>query len=71
MLIKKLFKADCFFNLMVIETLNGEYKKFNICPFRKITEKDLSPLPYWNPAGQNGEEAESYMYRMYGLEKVK
>ena len=69
MKIKKLFRSDCFPYHMVIETLDGEYKKFYICPARKIEEKDLSPLPYWNPVGRNSEEAEWYMYKIYGLEK--
>lgn len=69
MKIRKLFRSYCFPYHMVIETINGEYKKFFICPARKIEEKDLSLLPYWEPVGRNSVEAESYMYSMYGLEK--
>lgn len=68
MKIRKLFQADCFPYHMVIETIDGEYRKFFINPARKIMENDLSPLPYWNPAGRNGREAEPYMNKMYGLE---
>lgn len=69
MKIRKLFRSNCFPYHMVIETINGEYKKFLISPAKRIEEKDLSPLPYWNPVGRNSGEAESYMYKMYGLEK--
>lgn len=69
MKIRKLFRSYCFPYHMVIETINGEYKKFFISPARKIEEKDLSLLPYWSPVGRNSVEAESYMYKMYGLEK--
>ncbi len=71
MKIKKLFSSDIFPYHMVIETINGEYKKFYIIPARRIEEKDLTPIPYWNPTGRNGEEAEGYIYKIYGLEKIK
>ena len=69
MKIKRLFRADCFSFHMVIETLDGTYKRFCICPARKIQEQDLVSLPFWNPVGKNSEEAEPYMYKIYGLEK--
>lgn len=67
--IRKLFRTDCFPYHLVVETIDGEYKKFYINPARWISEKDLSPLPHWNPIGRNGREAEPYIYKMYGLEK--
>ena len=70
MKIKKLFLSNVFPYHMVIETADGEYKKFYILPARKIEEKDLTPLPHWNSAGRNGEEAERYIYKMYGFEKI-
>ena len=71
MKIKKLFLSNVFPYHMVIETVDGEYKKFYALPARKIEEKDLMPLPHWIPAGRNGEEAEKYIYKMYGFEKIK
>ena len=71
MRIKKLFSSNAFPYHMVIETINGEYKKFYTLPARKIEEKDLTSLPCWNPSGRNGEEAKEYIYKMYGFEKIK
>ncbi len=71
MRIKKLFSSNAFPYHMVIETINGDYKKFYTLPARKIEEKDLASLPYWNPSGRNGEEAKEYTYKMYGFEKIK
>lgn len=71
MKIKKLFLSNVFPYHMVIETTDGEYKRFYTLPARRIEENDLTLLPYWNPAGRNGEEAERYIYKMYGFEKVK
>lgn len=69
MKIKKLFRAGGYTNYMIMETIDGEYKKFYISPARKISEKDLTPAPYYQAKGKNAEEAESYIYKMYGLEK--
>lgn len=69
MKIKKLFRSTRFPYHMVLETISGEYKKFYICPFRKITEKELEAVPFWQPVGKNAEEAEPYMYKFYGFEK--
>lgn len=71
MKIKKLFLSNVFPYHMIIETVEGEYKKFYTIPSRKIEKKDLTPLPHWNPSGRNGNEAEGYIYKMYGFEKVK
>lgn len=69
MKIKKLFRFGGYVNHMVLETVDGEYKKFYISPARKIVESDLTPVPYYRAKGKNAEEAESYIYKMYGLEK--
>lgn len=69
MLIRKLFETPGSLSHMVLETTDGEFKKFFIYPFRKIEEKDLSDVPYWRPVGRNGEEAEECMYRFYGFQK--
>ena len=70
MKVRKLYNPPSAPMHLVIETVGGEFFKFNITPFRKITEKDLSPLPAFVPIGNNGTEAYAYMYRFYGLEKV-
>lgn len=69
MKIKKLFQSDILFYYMVLETTDGQYKKFFISPFRKLSEEDLTPIPHWHPSGVNGIEADPYMYKFYGLEK--
>lgn len=69
MRIKTLFRFGPYVNYMVLETVEGEYKKFYISPARKITESDLTPVPYYQAKGKNAEEAEPYIYKMYGLEK--
>ena len=69
MKVKKLYTAQKFPRYMVIETLTGEMKMFLITPVRKIEESDLIPLPNFKPVGRNGEEAQEYMYKMYGLTK--
>ena len=71
MKVKKLYLAMRFKNDMVVETESGEFKKFNITPARKLKEKDLSPVSFYVPDGENGREAPTYMYKMYGLEKVE
>lgn len=71
MKVRKLYLAKCLENDMVVETENGESKKFNIAPFRNLKESDLKPVPYFKPEGENGTEAPSYMYPLYGLEKVE
>lgn len=70
MLIRKLFETSGSLSHMVLETIDGEFKKFFISPFRKIEEKDLSNVPCWRPVGRNGEETAEYMYRFYGFQKA-
>lgn len=69
MIVKKLYKSQKYPYHMVLEKEEGKFFKFSAAPFRKITEQDLSPLPYFRPVGRDGEEAQGYMYRAYGLEK--
>lgn len=69
MKIRKLYAAQKFPQYMVIETMKGEMKRFQVIPVRHIKESDLMPLPHFRPVGKNGEEAQAYMYKMYGLTK--
>ena len=69
MIVEKLYKSQKYPYHMVLEKEKGKFFKFSAAPFRKITEQDLSPLPYFRPVGRDGEEAPGYMYRAYGLEK--
>lgn len=71
MKVKKLYTAMNLPFRMVIETADGEYKSFHIIPVRKLTEKDLSPMKYWKPQGNQSKEAEPYFYGMYNLEKME
>ena len=71
MKIRKLYNPPSSPMHMVVETVEGRFLKFFITPFRKITEKDLSPLPGFVPNGNNGTEAFDYMYRFYGFEKAE
>lgn len=71
MKVKKLFDTSSRFpNNCVIEDVNGEFKTFTLCPSRKVTEKELKPLPGFKPVGNVGKEAPEYFYKMYGLEKI-
>lgn len=68
MKIKRLFKESMGYS-MITEMEDGSFAKFLITPSRKIAEKDLTPLPYYQAAGKAAEEAPEYMYTMYGLTK--
>ena len=54
---------------MVLETVYCEYKQFYRSLARKIVKSDLTPVPYYRAKGKNADEAEAYIYKMYGLEK--
>lgn len=69
MKIKKMFKANNLPNRYVIQKCNGECASFLVSPFREIKEGDLKSMPYFTPVGNNAEEAEGYLYRLYGFEK--
>lgn len=71
MKVKKLYASLNSLPYFIVEMPDGKFYKFIITPFRKVTEKDLSPLPYFIPRGNNGKEAKSYFYKFYGLEKIK
>ena len=68
--IRKLYESGQFPYHMVVEGINGGFSKFYIIPARRITEADLSPLPFYLPKGKNGKEAAPYVYQMYGFTKV-
>lgn len=55
---------------MVLENISGAYMSFYICPARRITEEDLTPISAWRPVGRQAEEAQDYLYSLYGFEKV-
>lgn len=71
MKIKKLYATEKYPNVYVLETLEGEFYKFFITPYRKVTEKDLHPVPFYRPIGNMGIEARDYNYKLYGLEKAE
>lgn len=70
MKVKKLFETEKLPYHMVVEMLGGEYKMFCIIPAREITERDLSPVKFWLPRGNQSKEAAPYIYNMYHLEKI-
>lgn len=53
----------------VIETVDGEFKKFLITPYRNIKEKDLISLKTYTAKGNRAEEVPDYLLKFYGLEK--
>lgn len=67
MKVKNLFMPACLPAHFVIEQLNGKFGIFNIVPFRKIKESDISPLLVFHPMTKDA--APAYMYTMYGLER--
>lgn len=69
MKVKKLYDSISAPNHFVVETTEGDFFKFIAVPYRKITEKDLTPLPYFRAIGNNGKEADEWLYKTYGLEK--
>lgn len=69
MKIKKMFKANNLPNRYVVQKCTGEYASFLVSPFRQVEEKELKPMPYFRAAGDNAEEAEDYLYKLYGFEK--
>ena len=71
MRIAKLMKDSGMPYNMVIEAVDGKCYMFRAAPFRKITEKDLTPLPYYQNKGKRAEEACSWMYAPYGLTKAE
>lgn len=68
--IKKLFKATNYPYHYVLKTVDDQYKMFLITPFRQISEKDLKHLPAYIERGNKAEEAEAYIYKLYGLTKI-
>lgn len=71
MKIKKLFNSANYPAHMVAETIDGKFVKFLATPFRQVQEKDFFPLPYYQAKGKNADEAPDYVYKSYGLEKIK
>lgn len=70
MKIKKLFKDSGMLQHHVMQLCDGSYVRFFITPYRKISERDITQVPHYTPAGNRGEEAENHLYKLYGLEKT-
>lgn len=68
MKIKRLFETPKYRNIYVCETENGFFG-FYVTPAKKITEKDLIPMPGYTAAGRAAEEMPDYILKFYGLEK--
>lgn len=69
MKVKRLLQAQSLPYHMVAELIDGRFAKFSIVPAREITDKDLTIIPYYRVVGRAAEEAQEYMYQMYGLSK--
>ena len=69
MKVKKLYATNKFSGWVIVEMPDGRMMKFGSVPYRKITEKDLTPFPYFQAKGKNAEEADEMLYQWYGLEK--
>lgn len=67
--IKKLYKDCGLGNNYVAQLCDGSFARFLATPFRQINEKDFIKMPYYRAVGRRGEEAEPYIYKLYGLEK--
>lgn len=71
MKIKKLYLARHIPNHYVVKLENGNFARFYAIPFRKIVNSDLIPVPFYQDNGNHSKEAESYIYNLYGLEKME
>lgn len=71
MKVKKLYASLNTPSHFTVEMPDGKFYKFVCTRTFSISEKDLSPLPGFVPRGNNGKEAEPYLYKLYGLEKVE
>lgn len=68
--VKRLLIPKCFPNHHVVELPDGSFAAFLDAPFRMITEKDLIPVKYFEPAGENGKEASLFEYNQYNIVKI-
>lgn len=66
MKVKKMFISN-FVNQYVVKKTDGTYARFFITPFRKLSEADLIPVPFYPEKGENAEEVSWYIYKLYGL----
>lgn len=69
MKIKKLFKDCGIAYHHVLQLCDGSFAKFLISPYREISESDLIKIPYYRAFGAKAEEADPYIYKLYGLKK--
>lgn len=73
MVIKRIVETGERTNRVVIELPDGRYMYFRPIPARKIEEKDLKLLPYYNGKYRKSATGTyvAYLYKFYGLEKEK
>lgn len=71
MKVKKMFKSSNLGMRYVVQKCDGGYASFMASPFREIREEDLKRMPFFRAIGKNAEEAEEFMYNLYGLEKER
>lgn len=57
-------------NHIVIDREDGSLAKFQLTPFRPISEADLSPYAGYHPVRRGGQPVPEYLYRFYDLELV-
>lgn len=69
MKVKKMFKFGGIACRHVVQLTDGSYASFLMSPFRDISYSDLQKLPHYRDKGARSEEAEPYMYKLYGLQK--
>lgn len=63
---KAIFVSSLGFDKSIVK-LNDKYYSFEITPFRNLTEKDLTLIPYFQET-KTQEEMPDYLLRFYGLE---
>lgn len=69
MKVKKLYEPPVLPQHYIVELEDGTFKMFSMYGgFRQITEKDLM-LVHYKP--QEEHAASEYLYKLYGLEKIK
>ena len=68
--VKRLLIPKCFPNHHVVELPDGSFAAFFDAPFRMITEKDLKPVKFFQPIGENGKEASPFEYNLYNIVKI-
>lgn len=60
---------DALPNQIVVELTDGSLTKFNLTPFRAITQNDFTNYKSYHPRKCKGQPLPDYLYRFYGLQK--